>query len=331
MPPPPRPPRPPGVQSILDEIAQRPGGFASLDALNAHLARRMQEYNATPQPELGGLSPIQVQQLLTGDWATTGALRVADDTSLEELHHVPFLADARTLMRYVAEHAPVKLTSLGNLSRAAVAALVPQLRMVADEDDEADEEGNAPLPPFPIRNEGDALWLVILRHVLLFAKVIARRKGLVLTKRGQQLLDDGQAGALYALLFRTFFRQFDLRFLCNDDRHPGLQQTLAWSFCQLGRAGNEWASAESLAARAWLDSARDPMDARDREFGDMRHWAFQRRVLQPLVMFGLLERRREPGTKRWEYRWEFRPAARFERVLRFEFQGGGRGDLFLMR
>ncbi|HMN10476.1 MAG TPA: hypothetical protein PKC83_16995 [Gemmatimonadaceae bacterium] len=329
MPPPPRPPRPPGVQSILDEIAQRPGGFASLDALNAHLARRMQEYNATPQPELGGLSPIQVQQLLTGDWATTGALRVADDASLEELHNVPFLADARALMRYVAQHAPVKLTSLGNLSRAAVAALVPQLRMVADE--EEDEVGAAPIPPFPIRNEGDALWLGILRHVLLFAKVIARRKGLVLTKRGQQLLDDGHAWALYALLFRTFFRQFDLRFLCNDDRHPGLQQTLAWSFCQLGRAGNEWASAESLAARAWLDSARDPMDARDREFGDMRHWAFQRRVLQPLVMFGLLERRREPGTKRWEYRWEFRPAARFERVLRFEFQGGGRGDLFLMR
>ncbi len=291
----------------------------------------MQQYNATPQPELGGLSPIQVQLLLTGDWSTTGALRVADDMSLEELRHVPFLTDARTLMRYVAGHAPVKLTSLGNLSRTAVAALVPQLRMVADEDDEADDEGKAPLPPFPIRNEGDALWLVILRHVLLFAKLLARRKGLVLTKRGQQLLDDGQAGALYALLFRTFFRQFDLRFLCNDDRHPGLQPTLAWSFCQLGRADNEWASAESLAARAWLDSARDPMDARDREFGDRRHWAFERRVLQPLVMFGLLERRRQPGTKRWEYRREFRRTALFERLLRFEFEGGGRGDLFLMR
>lgn len=320
----PSPPRPPGLQSILDELAKGPA-FDSLDAINRHLARRMQDYNTQPQPELGNLSPEQVAQLLASDWTSTGALRVADDASLDALHDVPFLADARTLLHFVADHAPVKLTSVGNLPRAAVAALVPQLRMLR-----ADDEVT-PLSAPPVRNEGDVRWLSILRHVLLFAKLVVRRKGLQLSKRGGELLDDARAGALYALLFRTFFRQLNLRVLCNDDRHPGLQPTIAYSFCQLGRVGGEWASAESLAERAWLESARDPMIARDLEFGDMRHYAFERRVLQPLVVFGLLEGRPVPGAERWRYVTEYRRTALFERLLRFEFRGGGPRDVFLMR
>ena len=320
----PSPPRPPGIQSILDELAKGPA-FDSLDALNRHLARRMQDYNTQPQAELGALSPDQVAQLLAGDWTSIGALRVARDASLDVLHDVPFLADARTLLHFVADHAPVKLTTVGNLSRAAVAALVPQLRMLHD-----DQEATH-LPAWPIRNEGDVRWLTILRHVLHFAKLLVRRKGLHLSKVGRELLDDAQAGALYALLFRTFFQQFDLRFMSADDRHPGLQSTIAYSFYQLGQVGGEWTSAESLAERAWLESAREPMNARDLEFGDMRHYAFGLRVLEPLVMFGLLEGRPVPGAERWRYLTEYRRTALFARLLRFEFRGGGQRDVFLMR
>lgn len=324
----PTPPRPPGIQAIFDELASAPA-FASLDEMNRHLARRMQEYNAKAQPELGGLSPLQMSQLLAGDWASTGALRVADDMSLDDLRDVAFLADARTLMRFVAEHAPVKLTAHGNLPRAAVATLVPQLRMLRDEDDE--EQADSPFPPPPIRNEGDVRRLVVLRHVLLFARILTKRKGLWLSKRGEQLLADGEAGALNALLFRTFFQSFDLRYLSGDNRHAGLQQTIAFSFHQLGQGGAEWVSAESLAERAWLESSRDPMSALELEFGDMRHYAFQNRVLEPLVMFGLLERRRIRGAERRQYRAEYRRTVLFQRVLRFAFRGEGRGDLFLMR
>lgn len=324
----PLPPRPPGIQEILDELASAPR-FESLEELNRHLARRMQEYNAQAQPELGGLSPVQMSLLLVGDWENTGAMRVARDMSPGELSHVPFFADACTLMRFVSEHAPVKLTAKGNLTRAAVATLVPQLLTLRDEDDE--QYAHDRFQPPPIRNEDDAHWLVVLRNVLLFTRLFVKRKGLWLTKRGEKLLADGEAGALYALLFRTFFQQFDLRYLSGDDRHAGLQQTIAFSFHQLGQGGAEWASAESLAARAWLESSRDPMSALDLEYGDMRHYAFQRRVLEPLVRFGLLERRRIHGTERWQYRSEYRRTALFQRVLRFEFRAEGRRDLFLMR
>jgi len=75
-----RPPHPEGVQSILDDLAN--GIFSSAEAVNQHLARRMSEYNRTPQPELGGLSPDQTAQLLHGDWISTGALRVVGNAPI---------------------------------------------------------------------------------------------------------------------------------------------------------------------------------------------------------------------------------------------------------
>lgn len=315
--------RPPGIQAILDDLATGIP-FDSLEAVQQHLARRMEEYNTQPQVELGGLSPDRVAQLLAGDWTSAGALRVADDAPLALLQDVPFLVDARTLLRFVADAAPVKLTPAGNLPRSAVSALVPQLRMAAGN---ADATG---IPVAKVRNEGDVRWLPILRHVLLFARLLVKRKGLVLSKLGRELLDDERAGALYALLFRTFFREFDLRYLYLDARHAALQQTLAYSFYHLSRVAPEWTDSEELASRAWLDSARDPMLEWEARYGDMRHSAFRFRVLEPLVMFGVLEGRLLPGAERWFKRAEYRRTALFERVLRFEFRRRWIGDAFLM-
>jgi hypothetical protein len=316
--------RPPGVQDILDDLANGIP-FDSLEAVNAHLQRRMLDYNTAPQAELGGLSPDRVAQLLSGDWTSFGALRVAADAPLAMLQNVPFFADARTLLRYVGGSAPIKLTPAGNLPRAAVTTLVPQLQMAA---------GNAELTGIldaKVRNEGDVRWLSVLRYVLLFAKLLTKRKGLVVSKLGRELLEDKRAGALYALLFRTFFREFDLRFLYADERHAALQQTLAYTFYQLSRVSPEWVSSEELAASAWLESARDPMREWEAQYGDMRHFAFQHRVLEPLAMFGVLEERLLPGPEPWLKRAEYRRTALFARVLRFVFSGERGRDVFLMR
>lgn len=308
-----KPPRPEGVQSILDDLAN--GIFSSAEAVNQHLARRMGEYNRTPQPELGGLSPDQTSQLLSGDWTSTGALRVVGNAPSEQLCDIPLVADARTILGFVAANTPVKLTPAGNLQRAAVAALVPQLRTSAE---------NAELTGVPdgsIRNEDDVRWLPIVRHVLLFAKLLGKRKGLVLSAKGRELLDEARAGELFELLFRTFFRRFDLSYLYADHRHAGLQQTIAYSFYQLARIGDDWISDTVLAERSWLASARDPMNAFELQYGDMRGAAFRYRVLEPLVMFGLLERRLLPGAEPWLPHAEFRRTALFDALLRFEFRG----------
>ncbi|MGH7689253.1 MAG: hypothetical protein ACREN3_06585, partial [Gemmatimonadaceae bacterium] len=91
----------PDIQAIVDEI-QRSKPGASLEEINRQLAARMNAYNSAPQAELGGLSPDQTRQLLTGDWASRGALRLEENLALGELADAPIFADARTLLNFVA-------------------------------------------------------------------------------------------------------------------------------------------------------------------------------------------------------------------------------------
>jgi len=308
------PPRPHELQQLLDELA-RNAPFASLDALNAELARRMQAYNTTPQATLGGLSPDHVAQLLSGDWTNHGAFRVVGDAPQSQLLDVPIVADARLMLSYIAANAPVKLTPKGNLTRAAVAALTPQLRT-----EQGDHEQSG-LTDWPVRNEDDARWLPVLKHVLLFAKLVTKRKGLLISARGRALLPEEGVGELFVQLFLTFFRQFDLQYLYSGTPHLGLQQTLPFSFYQISRTASDWTPLASLAETAWLPSARDPLREWEREHGDAQFYAFRYRVLEPLVHFGLLERRLLPGDTPFMKQAEFRRTTRFAQLLRFSFEG----------
>ena len=76
--------RPPELQAIIDEIG-RAGPFALVEEVNRLFALRVREYNATPQAVLGGLSPDEIGQLLSGDWISQGALRLNDALTLNEL------------------------------------------------------------------------------------------------------------------------------------------------------------------------------------------------------------------------------------------------------
>jgi hypothetical protein len=300
------------LQAMLDEM-EREAPFSSLDALNARLVQRMQQYNTTPQPELGGLSPDQTAQLLYGDWATAGAFRVSGEAAPAALLAVPIVADARLLMTYLDANGPVKLTPKGNLTRAAVAELAPQLRTEALNEEAFD------LAPLPVRNEDDVRWLPVLKHVLLFGKLATKRKGLLLSARGRTLLPEPQVGALFVELFRTFFRQFDLQYLYSGTPHLGLQQTLPYTFYQLGRTAHDWTPLVPLAEAAWLLSARDPFASWERDHPEARFNAFRYRVLEPLVHFGLLERRLLPAEALYLRRAEFRRTSLYAQLLRFAF------------
>lgn len=148
---------------------------------------------------------------------------------------------------------------------------------------------------------------------------------------GNRLLENSRAGELNALLFRTLFREFDLRALDRGSGHPGLQQTVALSFYKLRTEARDWAFAEALAESAWMPDARDPMNAWEAENVDLRFYSFRHRVLDPLVQFGLLQKRTVPGAERWKDRVQYRCTPLYDRFLRFEVRAGPRRDPFLMR
>ena len=175
-------------------------------------------------------------------------------------------------------------------------------------------------PPVGQIKEGDVRWLPDLRYVLIFGGLLVRRKGLRITPRGRAMLSPEREGELYALLFRTLFRKFDLRSLDNRDDHARLQGSVAYSFYRLRSVAGKWASAKMLARTAWLETAKDPRSEMEtKDHYDCRHFAFRLRVLDPLVQFGLLESRLVRREDPFERDIEYRCAPLFDRFLKFDF------------
>jgi hypothetical protein len=307
--------RPPEVQDVYDAIADL-GPIGSIEEANRLLAERVREYNSRPQADLGGLSPDAMRQLLYGDWKSQGALRLEERLTLDDLAGAPILADARTLLEYIQTAGAVKETPAHNLPRAAVASLRPHLRM--------------PRVSHIFRNlilttstnEGDVPWLPELRHVLIFGKLLVRRKGVRITPLGRKLLSPDRAGELYAHIFRTFFRVLDLSALDGASDNRGLQATLGYSLYKLESVAQKWRSPQAFAQLAWLESAKDPPDPRDLGYRDRRDYSFKHRVLDPLVQFGLLDIRPAPGEDPRLREVEYRRTSLFARFLRFELRRG---------
>lgn len=305
--------RPPELERIFSEMRRR--RFRTMAEAQAWLDRRMAEYNAAPQAGLGGLSPVQVGQLLYGDWDTTGALRLDPGVSAPELAGSSFLQVARLLLCAARDEGPLPATAGGNLSRRSVAALVDRMPRSPELEEALELPGT-------VLNEQDLYPLHIPRVVLGLAGLLVRRKGFRITRRGRALLDEARTGELFAELFRTHFRAFNLAYLDRGPEQPGIQRTIAVCIFQLGRHAADWASAEQLAEQVLLP---DALDRTDEYYGaDTAPWLLATRLLRPLRAFGLLERRLVGDGPEWERKREFRKAPLFGRFLRFEFADASR-------
>jgi len=302
--------RPPELERIF--VQMRRQHFGTMAEAQAWLDRRMHEYNAAPQAGLAGLSPVQVAGLLSGDWATTGALRADPGIPAAELAGVPFLETARLLLLAARDEGPLPATATGNLSRRSVAALVDRMPPSA-------ELGFALERPAVVLNEQDLYPLHVPRVVLGLAGLLIRRKGFRITRRGRELLDEARTGELFAELFRTHFRAFNLAYLSRGPEQPGIQRTAAVSIFLVGRHAADWSSPEVLAERVLLPDAVDRTDEYYRP--DTARWLVAARLLRPLRRFGLLEERLVGEGPEWQRTAEFRKAPLFDRFLRFEWAG----------
>ena len=89
------------VQEVLEENPE-----ATIDDLNAVLQGSLSGYNLRPQSELGGLSPAQMQRLLSADWESPSSAVQLDSTlSLAELEGSRTLHNARRFLQLLARGA----------------------------------------------------------------------------------------------------------------------------------------------------------------------------------------------------------------------------------
>lgn len=307
-----------GPRLRLELDGLRDQEFATLAELNASVRARMDHYNSTPQAELAGLSPIEAFELLRGDWETTGPLRLNHELTLHDLADAEFFHNARTLMAELRDRGVVKATAAGNLNRTFVGEMLERMRWPAGFAAEVHRFNR-------VLNELDVFPLHLLRLVLQLAGLVRKRKGFLISREGLALLDDGRAGELYTLLFRTFFRDLNLGYL---DRFPlveWLQAAVSFALYALARVPAEWAEPQKLAEMVWppnlqFDEPAPELEARIPGIGWLyAGQATATRLLQPLSRFGLLERRELPPLHGWDRPFEVRKTPLLGRFLRFDF------------
>jgi hypothetical protein len=300
------------LQAALNDLMRnRP--LASIAEVQSFLDAEVGAYNTRPQRELGGLSPVDMSQLLSGDWVTSGALIVDSQLAPNEIGDPTYLVNACALLTMLRDEGPAKATAAGNLSRDFVARMLPRMQWrdgyLADV-----QRMNK------VINESDVWPLEMTRHLLQIAGLVHRRKGFRISSAGRALLDDARRGELFALLFRTFFRQLNLGAMDRLAGNLGLQHTIAFTFWKLRSAAESWTTPSHLADVAWLESAKDPpLNNPLLPDHDRRAWAFTARVVQPLIGFGLLGSRDLPAKEPWQHPIEVRKTPLYDRALEFRF------------
>ena len=295
------------VPEIEDELG--PGCTADevLAEINSRLQARMDAHNRRPLAELFGHSPVEVHRLLHADWSDDGGpLRLRRDLSLTELGGCAVIERVRVLLELAAERGGLGRTQAGNLQMAVVRELIGRAGPAVAWAVSADEATNR-------RHREHDVWPLHEARVLADLAGLVRPRGarFELTRRGRELMAPDRVGELFALLFETCFRRFNI-FYGGYAEWPELQHQIAFTLLRLSRVGRRWQRADDLLETTILLDAMEAMpDSRGIIDGG---WVFQQHVLRRLVDFGLVEHR--PGKSRGTYEYQLAPL--FDRFVSFE-------------
>jgi len=288
--------------------------FKSIEELNKKLQQDMDARNATPDPDMGGLSPNQVTRLVYFSWDDDRfPLRFNTQLSQAELKGSAFFANATIFMRTLVEQSDQNTaTAAGNLNRSFVKLVFDRLLM-------SDDHRRSILEFNKVINEQDVWALHIARVICQSAGLVHQRKNKFLVpKKHYALLSDERAGELYALLFKSYFTQFNVGY---GDRLPTLaciQHTIPYSVYRLGRIADRYRGIEELAGEILLPAVeKEVQGAISSSFLKME-WILGKRIIEPLEKFGLLECKRKQ-LKGYSEIEAVRKTALFDRFIRCEW------------
>lgn len=261
-------------------------------------------------PELGDLSMVQVQLLLQSGWSgSNGAMQCNQNLSLPQLKGAILFNNTRALLAVILKADGVKLTQKGNLSRSFVRDLLDVLEISKDTRDRL-------FRVCKVINEIDCFEIHIPNILLNLAGLVRKYKGtLKITRKGRELATDANAGQLFNLLFQTFFKKLNLFYLTRYKEIQGYQATIAFPIYMSGQLSSSWVKAETVAHKVLLPDilAGIPKSA----FQETLEWLVELTVFEPLVGFGLLEKRELPQNNMVFSTMEIRKSHLYDKFLKF--------------
>jgi hypothetical protein len=285
--------------------------FSNLEELNREVGSIVERHNKKPKDDFGGLSPVQVTRLIYSDWTSPdSAIQLEPSLTFEELGAARILINARLFLNLALDEGGIKATATGNLTRKFVETMLDNMAL---------RDGHAELVRIvnKVINEEDLFPLHVLRILLVQAGLARRTKGFFrVTKKGRALLSKARAGELYALLFFTMFRRFNLAYLSRGPEQGGVQETIAYALYRFSRSASGWRNAETLAEELLLPTVVERLDPPDYP-GHVLSLC-ESRIFNPLEEFGLLERRKLPSDEKLRRPYEVRKTELFDRFLKFK-------------
>lgn len=189
------------------------------------------------------VDPAEIVRLLEdANWdQPDGPIYVREDLTLAEAEQSRLFRNVRTILAALDESGGAKATQAGNLNRKFVRQMVEQLDLEADSRDYYMRESGNNL------NEQEVRCLHVPRLLLGLARLVRKYRGkFVVTKLGSRLRADDQAGALYALLFRTHFRRYNLGYASWADE-PLLQYGAPYSLLMVRHLMGDWRPLDEVA------------------------------------------------------------------------------------
>ena len=273
----------PGTLPNTLEALLHQGPFGSIDELNLRLQDFMNAHNELSDSKMGNLSPNQVNKLIYSKWeASDRTIKLNENLVLSDLQEARFLLNARIFLEALANQEGDTATAKGNLNRKLTKLSFERMHWRPGHKEDTIRFNK-------VLNEHDVQPLHIVRVICELARLVRRRKRkFLVTNKGQQLLAEQKAGELYTLLFRTFFRQFNLSYLDGLPECYGLQGTIAYSLYRLTKVAASWQTPESLVQSILLPKVKEQIQ-QSLSVYIKPHWFIEARLIRPLDDFGLLE------------------------------------------
>lgn len=299
---------PPEMHAAIKRITKEMP-LATVDEINAALAKEQEIYNNTGQKGLQGLSPAQAHKILYIEMNTPGSgIQLNSDIPIGDFGNSPFLNNSRILLRAAVGGLPV--TALGNLNRKSTKMLLDNFAI-------SEEERKDTLRFNKVINEKDALAVHITRIICELAGLVKIRKGAFrITKLGQDLLAEDEAGKLFALLFLAYFREFNLGYVDGCPELPAIQDTIGYSLYVASKM-DKWTEMESASEIVFLPALMKDISVNS--YVNQALILAKKRLVIPLEAFGLMECEiGETLPFYWKDITRIRKTKLFDRFIHFE-------------
>lgn len=297
-------------KDILEEGGYE--GIETLEDLQKAVDRRIDNYNNTPQDELGGLTPQQVDSLIASDlWRPDQPMTINGGLPDELASQVRIVKNSMIFIETAREEGGLPSTKAGNLKRKAVSDFLDRMKFNPDR--------VAKIRKYhTVINEKHVRNLNILRVFLEKAGLIEHRKSAFHpTPQGLDILEPGMASKYLKYLFFSYFWRFDLSYFTRYHEWNEFRDLLPYSLYRLSKLDDGWHRIDIIANEALLPSIFELADQR----GVFRlSYTYEALVLEPLCKFELLEGKKLGIKGLEDFDPQFRKTSLFDRFLQFDLR-----------